>query len=81
MWKPRRLTTLWAFTACYRDSFTLFLHTKVGFGGKEGKRALGRRRCRWEEDIKINLRERVRFGMNWIHLAQERNNRPLLTRE
>jgi hypothetical protein len=22
MWKPRRLTTLWAFTACYRDSFT-----------------------------------------------------------
>jgi hypothetical protein len=23
MWKPRRLTTLWASTACYRDSFTL----------------------------------------------------------
>jgi hypothetical protein len=22
-WKPRRLTTLWASTACYRDSFTL----------------------------------------------------------
>jgi hypothetical protein len=22
MWQPRRLTTLWAFTACYRDSFT-----------------------------------------------------------
>jgi hypothetical protein len=22
MWKPRRLTALWAFTACYRDSFT-----------------------------------------------------------
>jgi hypothetical protein len=21
MWQPRRLTTLWAFTACYRDSF------------------------------------------------------------
>jgi hypothetical protein len=21
-WEPRRLTTLWAFTACYRDSFT-----------------------------------------------------------
>jgi hypothetical protein len=21
MWKPRRLTTLWASTACYRDSF------------------------------------------------------------
>jgi hypothetical protein len=25
MWEPRRLTTLWASMACYRDSFT-FLH-------------------------------------------------------
>jgi hypothetical protein len=23
MWEPRRLTTLWAFTACYRDTFIL----------------------------------------------------------
>jgi hypothetical protein len=23
MWEPRRLTTLWASTACYRDNFTL----------------------------------------------------------
>jgi hypothetical protein len=23
MWEPRPLTTLWAFTACYRDSFAL----------------------------------------------------------
>jgi hypothetical protein len=23
MWEPRPLTPLWAFTACYRDSFTL----------------------------------------------------------
>jgi hypothetical protein len=22
MWEPRRLTTLWAFMACYRNSFT-----------------------------------------------------------
>jgi hypothetical protein len=22
MWEPRRLTTLWAFTACYRDTIT-----------------------------------------------------------
>jgi hypothetical protein len=27
MWEPRRLTTLWAFTACYRNSFTLFFFT------------------------------------------------------
>jgi hypothetical protein len=25
MWAPRHLTTLWAFTACYSDSFTFFL--------------------------------------------------------
>jgi hypothetical protein len=25
MWEPRRLTTLWASTACYRDSFTFFM--------------------------------------------------------
>jgi hypothetical protein len=25
-WEPRRLTTLWASTACYRDSFTLYLY-------------------------------------------------------
>jgi hypothetical protein len=24
MWEPRRLTTLWASTACYRDSFTFY---------------------------------------------------------
>jgi hypothetical protein len=24
MWEPRRLTTLWAFTACYRESFTFY---------------------------------------------------------
>jgi hypothetical protein len=27
MWEPRRLTTLLAFTACYTDSFTFFIHT------------------------------------------------------
>jgi hypothetical protein len=25
MWEPQPLTTLWAFTACYRDSFTFFI--------------------------------------------------------
>jgi hypothetical protein len=34
MWEPRRLTTLWAFIACYRDSFAFFAYTvwteKVG---------------------------------------------------
>jgi hypothetical protein len=25
MWKPRLLTTLWAFRACYRDNFTFLI--------------------------------------------------------
>jgi hypothetical protein len=25
MWETRRLTNLWDFTACYRDSFTFFM--------------------------------------------------------
>jgi hypothetical protein len=25
MWEPHRLATLWAFTVCYRDTFTFFL--------------------------------------------------------
>jgi hypothetical protein len=28
MWAPRRLTTLWASTACYRNSFTFLAFTK-----------------------------------------------------
>jgi hypothetical protein len=29
MWDPQRLTTLWAFTACYRDSITFFFYTLI----------------------------------------------------
>jgi len=38
----------------------------------EGKRPLGRLRCRWEDRIKINLLE-VDGGMDWIDLAQDRD--------
>jgi hypothetical protein len=31
MWGPRSLTTLWAFTACYSDSFTLTFHKRKCF--------------------------------------------------
>jgi hypothetical protein len=27
MWDPQRLTTLWTFTACYRDRFTFIYQT------------------------------------------------------
>jgi hypothetical protein len=29
MWEPRRLATLWASTACYRDSFTFYLYLLI----------------------------------------------------
>jgi hypothetical protein len=41
-------------------------------GGKlEGKRPLGRPRRRWEDNIKIDLREIEIDGVNWIQLAQD----------
>ena len=44
-----------------------------GFGGKpEGKRPLGRPRCRWE-DIKMDLQEVGCGGADRIELAQDRD--------
>jgi hypothetical protein len=42
-------------------------------GEPEGKKPLGRPRCRCEDNIKIDLREIVWGGMAWIDLAQERD--------
>jgi hypothetical protein len=42
-------------------------------GRPEGRRQLGRPRHRWEDNIKMDLRE-IGFGnVDWIHLAQDRN--------
>jgi hypothetical protein len=41
-------------------------------GRPEGKRPLRRPRCRWEDNIKMDLREIGINGANWIHLAQDR---------
>ena len=42
-------------------------------GKPEGKRALGRPRRRWEDNIKMNLEEVGYGGMDWIVLAQDRD--------
>jgi hypothetical protein len=39
----------------------------------EGKRPLGRPRRRWVNNIKIDLREIGWDGMDWIDLAQDRD--------
>jgi hypothetical protein len=45
---------------------------RVLVGRPEGERPLGRPRCRWEDNIKIDLREIGINGVNWIQLAQNR---------
>jgi hypothetical protein len=41
-------------------------------GRPKGKRPLGRPRRRWEDNIKMDLREIRIDGANWIRLAQDR---------
>jgi hypothetical protein len=45
---------------------------RILVGKPEGKRPLGRRRCRWEDNIKMDLREIGCGCMDWIDLAQHR---------
>jgi hypothetical protein len=46
---------------------------RVLVGKPEGKRPLGRPRRRWEDEIKMDLREIGWGGVEWIHLAQDRD--------
>jgi hypothetical protein len=41
-------------------------------GRREGERPLERPRRRWEDNIKLDLREIGIDGANWIQLAQDR---------
>jgi hypothetical protein len=45
---------------------------RVLVGKPEGKRPLGRPKLRWEDNIKLILRETGIYGANWIRLAQDR---------
>ena len=42
-------------------------------GKPEGKRSLGRPRCRWEDYIKMDLQEVGCGGVDWIEVAQYRD--------
>jgi hypothetical protein len=44
---------------------------RVLVGRPEGKRPLGRPRCRWEDNIKIDLRKIGIGWANWIRLAED----------
>jgi hypothetical protein len=45
---------------------------RVLVGRSEGKRAMGRHRHRWEDNIKMDLREIRINGADWIWLTQDR---------
>jgi hypothetical protein len=53
--------------ACMLERRGIF---RISVGKPEGKRPLGRTRCRWEDNIKMDLQE-VECG--GIQLAQERD--------
>jgi hypothetical protein len=50
-----------------RNAYRIFM------GKPEGNRQQGRPRRRWVDNIKKGLKERVWDGMDWIELAQDRD--------
>jgi hypothetical protein len=44
---------------------------RILVGKPEVKRLLGRSRCRWVDNIKMDLKEIGWGGMNWMDLAQD----------
>ena len=44
---------------------------RVLMGKPEGRRPLGRPRCRWEVNIKIDLQKVSCWSMGWIELVQD----------
>jgi hypothetical protein len=46
---------------------------KVLLGKPEGKRPLGRPRCRWQDNIKMDLQEVECGSMDWIGVAEDRD--------
>jgi len=46
---------------------------RVLVGKPEGMRKLGRSKCRWEDNIKMDLKEVGCGDTDWIELAQDRD--------
>jgi hypothetical protein len=47
---------------------------RILVGKPEGRRPLGRPRLRWVDNIKMDLREIGRDGVDWVDLAQDRDH-------
>jgi len=48
---------------------------KILIGKPEGTRLLEKLRRRWEDNIRMDLRETEWEGVDWLHLAQDREQR------
>jgi hypothetical protein len=46
---------------------------KILVGKPQGKRPLRRPSCRWEDNIKMDLKKTKVEGMDWIHLPEDRD--------
>jgi hypothetical protein len=46
---------------------------KILVGKPEGRRPLGRPRRRWEDGVRMDVREIGLGGVDWIQLAQDRD--------
>jgi hypothetical protein len=51
---------------------------RVLVGKPEGKRQLGRPRCRWEDNVRMDLQEVGCGREDWVGLAQDRDRRRAL---
>ena len=44
---------------------------RILVGKSDGKRPLGRLRCRWEDNIKMDFRDGGCYAGDWIDLAKD----------
>jgi hypothetical protein len=58
----------------YSIDFALSDEYRILVGKCEGKRSLGRPRCRWEYNTRIDLREMKWEGVDWINLTRDKNS-------
>jgi hypothetical protein len=57
-------------TACVGEKQNAY---RISVGTPEGRRPLGRPRHKWKDKTNIDLTETGWSGMDWIHLAQDRD--------
>jgi hypothetical protein len=68
---PTRMTTL--YSIILRENCYYVVYRNVLVEKPEGKSPLGRPRRRWEDGVRMDLREIVLEGVDWIRLAQDRD--------